>query len=404
MFSLNSVDSCLNERINNPLPKINREILTAGQQIQIIINKEYMMKNTKLTTFVLAPIALSLMASSVAAKDVEQGFFVQGDIGQAKSYQKGADLRNEVLPFGDVGFVTPLSQKRRAWKASTGYRFNNYFAMAVSYADLGLIELGSTARSSAISRVEGISGKASALSAIFNMPLTESFNLHAKAGYAHLSARSNHTTAGRGIGAGSNNDVVWGAGMSYDLSENLSLMLDWERYEFDRKTDVLSAGLRYTFGEVASAPKAVPAPAPMVKPEPVVAPEPAPQPEVIEQPAPEPKPAPVPVLEPLNVNLFFANNSSVLSSDALALLAQAKTQLSNDRVDTVLVEGTASASGNVKYNQLLSMRRANAVADYIKANWNVEQDKVTVAASGENNAKAVDAASDRKVSVSVKFN
>jgi len=356
------------------------------------------MKNAK---FILAPIALSLMVSTVSAKDVETGYFIQADAGQAKGYEKSSDLRNEVLSFGDVGVVSPLSQKRRAWKVSSGYRFNNHFALALSYADLGVTELGTSTANTAINVADSLSGGATALSAIFNFPLSEAVNMHAKLGYSHLSARANRTPFGHGLEAGSNNDIVYGGGMSFDLDENLSLMLDWERYKFERTTDLLTAGLRYTFGEVATA-KAKPAPiavpVPVAKPAPVVAPKP------VVKPMPEPKPAPIVELKPLNVNVFFANNSSVLDRDAKMLLDQAKSELNNDRLAMINVEGTASASGNVEYNQMLSMRRASVVSDYIKANWNVDSDKVNIGASGEDDAQTTDTSTDRKVTVKVKFN
>lgn len=352
------------------------------------------MKNSKLATCMMAPIALIVMATTANAKDVEQGYFIQADAGQAKGYTKSADLRSEVLRFGDVGTVNPLSQKRRAWKVSTGYRFDNNFALALSYADLGVTELGTTTGNNALDKIEALSGGASALSAIFNIPFTESFNMHAKVGYAHLSARANRTPNGHGVNAGSNDDIVYGAGMSFDLTENTSLIFDWERYKFDRQTDLLTAGLRYTFGESAPL-KATPAPTPVVAPEPVVTPEP------IEA---EPTPAPVVELKPLQVNVFFANDSSEITAEAKALLAQAQRELDMQRLTTINVQGSASVSGNAQYNQLLSMRRANAVADYIKSQWGVSPEQVHVSANGEDNAQSVDSASDRKVSVQVEFN
>jgi len=353
------------------------------------------MKYTKLTPFILAPIALSVMVGTAAAKDVETGVFLQANVGQAKGYETSAGLRAEAMPFGDVGIVNPLSQKRRAWKLSTGYRFDNNFALAFSYADLGVMELGTSTRSTGINSLEALSGGATALSVIYNIPFSESVNMHAKVGYSHLLARANRTEFGHGVSSGSNNDIVYGAGFSFDLTENTSLMLDWERYKFNRKTDLITAGLRYTFGDVAVA-KAAPAPVvtapPVVKPEPIV------------EPMPAPKPAPIVEMKPLNVNLYFDNDSSALTGEAKAILDQAKSQLSNDRVDVVSVQGSASAIGDAQYNQLLSMRRADAVAQYIKSNWNVDASKVSVDASGEDDASKPNNPLDRKVQVKVKFN
>ena len=173
-------------------------------------------------------------------------------------------------------------------------------------------------------------------------------------------------------------------------------MLDWERYRFDSKTDLASVGLRYTFGDITK-PAAKPAPVPVyVKPEPVV-----------EAPKPEPKPEPVIELKPLQVNVFFTNDSSELTSETLDVLAQAKSQLVNDRLDSVNVAGFASAVGDSEYNQALSERRAKAVVEYIRNNWNVASDKVSVVANGEDmliNEDNTNNSRDRRVMVKVSFN
>ncbi|NRA60827.1 MAG: OmpA family protein [Psychrobium sp.] len=351
------------------------------------------MRKVKLAKFVLAPLALSLMVGMAQAKDVEKGWFIQGDIAQAESNEKSSSLRSEVSNFGDIG-TAHSSQTRRAWKVSGGYRFNNYFALAVNYADLGMVELASSTGSNAIYQVEALSGGATGISGIANWPISESVNLHGKLGYAHLSAKPNRVGAVHGVNGGSNNDVFFGAGMSFDLTENLSLMVDWERYQFERETDLVSAGLRYTFGSVAKK-KAVAVPTP--------------PPKKVVQPMPEKletvKPSPVPVMKPLRVNVYFDNNSSVLTSETKALLANVASQLTNDRIKDIEISGFASATGNAQYNQMLSMRRANAVSQYIENHWSVDGDKVSVNAFGEELAEeAATVSKARRVRVSIKFN
>ena len=341
------------------------------------------MKTSKFKRILLTPIALGVALASTAAMaqqtDVEQGWFIQGDVAQAKSYgQKNlySDLR--------------MSEKRRAWKASTGYRFNNNIAVALNYADLGVVE--DFANRSAL---ESIAGTATGLSAIYNVPFTDRVNAHVKLGYSHFSGRNNRlVSGGHAWQRTSDNAPFYGAGMSFDLNENLSLMLDWERYKFDSVTDVVSTGLRYTFGQVAK-PVAKPAPV-YVKPEPVVAPEPAPEP-----------PKPVIELKPLQVNVFFDNDSSELTGETLQILAQASSQLVNDRIDTINVSGFASAVGNSDYNQALSERRAQAVVEYIRQNWTIDGGKVSVAAHGEDmliNQEQSNNSRDRRVMVKISFN
>jgi len=345
--------------------------------------KTLMMKRTLLT-----PIAAGILLASTSVMaqqtDVEKGWFIQADVGQAHSH-------------GQTGVYTTdkLSDKRRAWKASTGYRVNNNIAFALNYADLGVVEdLDSR------SGLESIGGRAYGGSAIYNMPFSNSVNAHVKLGLAHFSGRENRLVDGSGEYTGqhaandtSDNGVFYGAGMSFDVTENASLVVEWERYEFDNVVDVVSAGLRYTYGSI---------PVPVA----VVAP-------VIIAPAPEPEPAPAPVvvLKPLQVNVYFDNDSSELTSETLDILAQAQRQLTSDRVESVNVSGFASAVGNADYNQALSERRAQAVVEHIRNNWNFEGSNLTsndvnVVAHGEDsliNDEMTNNARDRRVMVKISF-
>jgi outer membrane protein OmpA-like peptidoglycan-associated protein len=356
-----------------------------------------MMKNIKLKAFILAPVALSVMAGTAMAKDVEKGWYVQGNVGQAKSYATQAELRNEVLALGDVGTISPNSQKRRGWRVDGGYRFDNNFSAAITFSDLGFVELGTSTNNAMIREIEAMSGKAVSLVGAYNQPINDWINVHVKGGFSSLEARSNKTTLGRGITKGDNKDWVWGAGMSFDLTENTSLMFDWERYEFEHKIDLLTAGLRYTFGDVEKkkampAPVVAPAPAPVVKPQPVPAPTPA------------PVPSPVVEIKPLKINVYFDNNSSVLTNETKAILDNAGKQLADGNVDNVKVAGFASALGNAAYNQMLSDKRAKNVTKYIQDTWSVESDKISVSASGEEKASDNENnGKDRKVTVRVQF-
>lgn len=355
------------------------------------------MKNINLKGFIITPIVLSMMAGTAIAKDVEEGFYVEGNVGQAKGYEKQSELRNEVLALGDIGSLSPNSQKRRAWKIGTGYRFDNNFSTALSYTDLGIIELGTSTGNSAVRSIEGLSGKAISLTGAYNYPISDWINAHVKAGYSVLNARSNHTTQGEGVDSGNNGDLVWGAGMSFDLNENVSLMLDWERYEFDYKVDLLTAGLRYTFGDVQTRQAK---PAPIVKPAPVV------------KTAPVVKAALAPVVEKqpvieskvLNLNVYFDNDSSELTAASKIILDNAGSKLANGEVKAVSVSGFASAVGSNNHNQLLSNERAVIVEKYISANWNVANSKISVSANGEDQASNIENNSkDRKATIKVMF-
>ncbi|TWH64892.1 outer membrane protein OmpA-like peptidoglycan-associated protein [Azomonas agilis] len=84
-------------------------------------------------------------------------------------------------------------------------------------------------------------------------------------------------------------------------------------------------------------------------------------------PAPVPPPAPLPAQERIVIhNLLFAVDSAKLSPKDMLILDEAASRLRNEATSTRLViTGHTDNTGAEVYNQKLSERRAQAVADYL---------------------------------------
>src|SRR6056297_321001 len=177
-----------------------------------------------------------------------------------------------------------------------------------------------------------------------------------------------------------------GLGATADFGDHWALRTQFEaRYDNDRATFdtddgfwdvIISAGLSYKFGQ----PPAPPAPPP--EPEPMRAapePEPAPAP-------PPPVPEPEVILE-LDAEVTFEFDSAVLLSEAEAELNQV-VDIMDAAEDILLVEiaGHTDSVGPEAYNQGLSERRAQSVADYLAAQG-VSRDRMQVAGYGESRPK-----------------
>ena len=61
--------------------------------IKILIFTGNNMKNLSLKKFIITPIALSVLAGTAMAQDVEQGWYVEGNVGQAKGYETQTQLQ-----------------------------------------------------------------------------------------------------------------------------------------------------------------------------------------------------------------------------------------------------------------------------------------------------------------------
>ncbi len=115
------------------------------------------------------------------------------------------------------------------------------------------------------------------------------------------------------------------------------------------------------------------------EPEPVVE-QPKPQP-VVEK--PQPKPEPAIVVEPMKQNIFFALNSAKIQDDQQAKIISLVEYLEKHPAAKVSVTGYADVdTGNPKINNKLSEKRANNVAEALKAKG-IAADRITVDYKGD---------------------
>ena len=115
----------------------------------------------------------------------------------------------------------------------------------------------------------------------------------------------------------------------------------------------------------------------------------APVPYVAEAPAPAPAPlaaAPAPtVLEKitLNTDVLFEFNKAELRPSGRQRLDELAAKANDANVDQIVLTGHADRIGSEQYNQELSEKRAQAVADYLQSKG-VDSGKLQVAGKGEN--------------------
>ena len=192
---------------------------------------------------------------------------------------------------------------------------------------------------------------------LYDIPLTERLSLSVGAGAGADFANLN-------IGVLSFDEDQWSfayqgiAGLNYSLSDRLDLFANYRYFrvsepEFEGRAvfagpapgsldaqfdDIVkhtaTIGLRYHFGAPAA--------------EPMVAP-------------PPPPPPSEPAAAPKEFIVFFGHNKSNLTPEAMDVIKQAAAAAKQYGSSTVTVVGHADRSGSPKYNQGLSLRRANAV-------------------------------------------
>lgn len=242
--------------------------------------------------------------------------------------------------------------------AFLGYNFTDYLGIEGGYDFLGEYQTsfaGSTSSSKDNLHAFSVAPK-------LTYPINDQVSIFGKVGAAYMDL-------------GDANDTVLTAGIGgeYLFTNNLAARLEYQYFDEmsdgivkDMSANFVSLGLTYRFGGAEE-------PVPMAKEEPVeqmAEPEPAPVEEVVTSKQ---------VQEQFDSGLF-AHNSAELSAEGKASLATILETLTTHPQASATIVGHTDSSGSEKYNQDISERRAQAVADYlIGEGVNPEQ----VVASGE---------------------
>jgi OOP family OmpA-OmpF porin len=150
---------------------------------------------------------------------------------------------------------------------------------------------------------------------------------------------------------------------------------------------------------VRAAAVAAPAPVAVVPPPPAAAPAPAPRP-----PAPAPQP-PAATKVTYAADAFFDFDKAVLKPEGRAKLDDLVGKIQGINLEVIIAVGHTDAVGNDSYNQRLSVKRAEAVKNYLVSKG-IEKNRVYTEGKGEkqpvaDNKTAEGRAKNRRVEIEV---
>jgi opacity protein-like surface antigen len=159
--------------------------------------------------------AAAMLASfgALAQKQGETGWYAGGSLGQA-----------DLGPDDDI-----------ALKVFGGYQINRTFSVEFGYTDLGDVSVRGTT----------IEANALELIGVARLPLSDRrFSLYGLLGLAKVEVES--SVSGFRVSDDST-ELTIGLGMQYDVSPQLGVRGQWQRYDSDPEIDVLSVGFVYKF-------------------------------------------------------------------------------------------------------------------------------------------------------------
>ncbi len=217
------------------------------------------MKFARMMSPLLLCAGLGLAASAHA-----EGWYVVVFGGEASS--EGLDQDELDTSLVDAGFdlqSSSLDDSDTGFGATLGYKVNENFAAELSYVDLGDVSYQAS-NGQASPANESATLDTSAAGPVFSLlgilPVGERWDVYARAGLALMDSEGEAAvTVGdvtdRVSDSTNRSNLVFGAGVDYDVNDRFGLQLEWDRY-FDvgseeivgeSDIDLFSLGLRYYF-------------------------------------------------------------------------------------------------------------------------------------------------------------
>ncbi|HIF9062238.1 TPA: OmpA family protein [Photobacterium damselae] len=288
-------------------------------------------------SLMILPLALLVSAAANAATD--NPFYAGARIGNA-FYDSNNNLDNNNLAGG----------------VFAGYQVAPWFAVEAGYTNLGSVtneDTGAKFRTQGADIVGKYSYAINDKIDVFGKLGTYYYDVHTK----NANGEKDHGWAGTA-----------GVGAEYYINKNLSTAIEYQYYHEVAGADIHFAGvsLAYHWG----------APAPVVA-----------EPVYVDQ-------VSVETLEELKLAVPFAFDSSALSAGDRAKLAPFEQRLQAQDAAQIYVVGYTDSKGSEAYNQKLSVKRADAVAEALRSVMNVDGSRIIAEGRGESNPVASNATAE----------
>lgn len=368
-------------------------------------------------TLVGSLITAASSFSTLALAQQQAGFTITPSIG----YYNMDDDRN--------------TKDGEAYSLGLGYQFNNPWALEFVYVN------ADTSFSSSNTDVDVDQYR---LDALYHLPTNSSLNLtpYLAAGVGTTDFSSPSTN---------NTQFNAGGGVKYALNDSLSLRADFRLLndtEDNHVDHMTSVGLQMTFGHSAAKATPVvtlveetvteetvteqveeirPEPEVITEPEAVIKPEPMAEPEPVEEIFPTEPTLDEPVFAegeepslseqaavvesqpPVTLNVQFGNNKTTVEQAFYPEIEKLATYLNENPNSTVVIEGHTDDSGAASYNQSVSEKRAQAIADVLINIFQISEKRVSAIGYGEekplfNNDTAQHRKANRRVTAVISSN
>lgn len=215
------------------------------------------MKITRNLSIALSTLAFCLFSVNANAEIANRGFYLGAGGGGVK-YNGFNELCREItgaLPGQTVSSSCSSDETVFGFKFFGGWRWNQYVAIEVGYANLG------EGKGDTLIFGQDVNGEISAdaifIEAVGSIPLSDKARLFGKLGYASLSAELKTDVFAVPLGGAvpvasfsrSFEEPIYGAGFEYGFSEKVAGRLEWERFDWQDGIDFISLNIIFYPGK-----------------------------------------------------------------------------------------------------------------------------------------------------------
>ena len=190
---------------------------------------------------VAALFAAAFIAGPASAQGISaHSFYVGGHVGQAKAKGACDDVSGPGITCDD---------NDTSFRILGGYQLNKNFAAEAAYTDFGKVQArgpGGTA---------SVKSHALELVGVGTLPVGDRFGVYGKVGVYHASSEGSvNTVLLTGTTSDDNTDLTFGGGVAFDLTRQVTLRGEWQRYNDvggdnvgKGDVDVISLGVLFRF-------------------------------------------------------------------------------------------------------------------------------------------------------------
>ena len=326
-----------------------------------------MMNNT-----LKAILLTSMLPFAANAAQELTPWYVGGGLG-VNNYEPNCDMKT----MKSCGKDDPY-----AWDVFGGYLFNDYFGVELGYRDLGRAEWVDYAN-----KMNDVGAKGLSLGVVGFWPIADRWSLSAEAGAMNYTL-SNNKEYGSEYYSDSGIAPYIGAGIGYNITENLKLQAKYRRYEnldedkwntLAMESNYWGLELSYRFGTPAAVVAPIVAAVVVDSDNDGVTDDMDQCPDTAANHKVDAKGCTIytETTEQRDLgSIQFANNSSVVKTESFEHIEKLATYMNKNPESTVLISGHASDVGKADYNMALSDKRAKAVAKILVEKYGINQDRV----------------------------